>query len=99
MTSYTKEAEELTGQVLDLCHRLAYPAPTVKSILTAFARQQRAEALEEAAEALRKECPACDGSGVGGVHQATGEAFECEYCGRPMSVLRARAKEIEEDEG
>jgi hypothetical protein len=85
MSDYTKEAEVLTGQVLDLCHRLAYPAPTVKRILTAFARQQRAAALEEAADDFHDRSP---GQTIPHFYQAD----------EIRHRLRALANEIEEDE-
>ena len=51
--------------------------------------EQRAR--EECAKAIRKSCEVCGGSGYATyVNVEHGEDFpECEYCGRPIAVIRA----------
>jgi hypothetical protein len=54
---------------------------------------ERERCLEEAAKKIRAECTKCDGDGRGepSDEDADGNVhlLECEYCGRPMKVVRS----------
>lgn len=43
--------------------------------------------LEDAIEKMRHDCVACEGSGI--MPGCGPDEAECEYCGRPMSTVRA----------
>ena len=68
--------------------------PLIEAALLAAKRKGAVDALRMAEVSIRGRCPACDGSGVGGIDDH-GSAVECEYCGRPMRVVRDEADRIE----
>ena len=65
-------------------------SPTRDQIAAALVEVDR-RAREECAKAIRKSCEVCGGSGYATyVNVKHGEDFpECEYCGRPIAVIRA----------
>lgn len=71
----------------DPCHYEGEDAMHVPPayVLAAVAAEREACALQ-----VRHDCTACEGTGY--FPGSTDTATECEYCGRPMTAIRARAK-------
>lgn len=67
----------------------ASAAPLIRGSIEDIVRDAMAEERKECCEAIRSECVACD-DGVAGV-APDGSAIECEYCGRPMAIIRNRS--------